>query len=78
MKGYKDQVAWHLHSQLALRPSVVPLAIASSKLLPILSEETLTSVLMSSVCGYRILEITIAPGAAITEAANKCFAKTQS
>ena len=30
--------------------------------------------LIFSVSGYNILEITIAPGAAITDAVNKCFA----
>ena len=56
------------------KPSVVPLAMASKIFEPIFSWETFTSVLISSVCGYSILEITIAPGAAITEAANKCLA----
>ena len=58
----------------SLRPSVVPLAIASKILEPIFSLETDTIVLISSVCGNSILEITIAPGAAITDAANKCLA----
>ena len=57
-------------------PSVVPFAIASRMFEPILSEDTVTSVLIFSVCGYNIFEITIAPGAAITEAASKCFANT--
>ena len=55
-------------------PSVVPIAIASNMLDPIFSEETSTSALMTSVCGYNIFEITMAPGAAMTDAANKCFA----
>ena len=55
----------------SLSPSVVPLAIASKKLEPIFSVETCTFVLIGSVCGYNILEIIMAPGAAMTDAANK-------
>ena len=55
-------------------PSVVPLAIASNTLEPTFSIDTCESLENFSVCGYSILEITIAPGAAITEAANKCLA----
>ncbi len=60
----------------SFKPSVVPIAIASSTLDPIFSEETSTSVLIFSCCGYNILEITIAPGAAITEAASRCLANS--
>ena len=61
----------------SLIPSTVPLEIASSALDPILSIETLTSLFIDSVCGYKILAITIAPGAAMTEAANKCLANSK-
>ena len=57
-------------------PSVVPLAIASSMLEPTFSIDTWESLENCSVCGHNILEITIAPGAAITEAANRCRAKS--
>ena len=56
------------------KPSVVPFAIASNKFDPILSCETETSLLILSVWGNKILEITIAPGAAITDAVSRCFA----
>ena len=56
------------------KPSVVPFAIASNKFAPILSWETETSVLTESVWGSNIFAITIAPGAAITDAVSKCLA----
>ncbi len=57
-------------------PSVVPVAIASKILEPIFSLVTSISVLTDSVCGHNIFEMIMAPGAAITDAANKCFANS--
>ncbi len=52
------------------KPSVVPVAMASKMLEPIFSLVTSTSVFTDSVCGHNIFEMIIAPGAAITDAAN--------
>ena len=58
-------------------PSSVPFAIASKGLLPTSCFETLVFFSIASVCGKRILAITMAPGAAITDAASKCLAKAK-
>ena len=55
-------------------PSLVPLVIAESKLVPVTSELISVFLATSSVCGNISLEITIAPGAAITDAIIKFFA----
>ena len=59
-----------------LIPSLVPTEIEDKKLSPILWLEISISETTFSVWGYIILEITIAPGAAITEAANKLLANS--
>ena len=56
-------------------PSTVPLEIASNALVPNLFFDTDKSSLISSVSGSTIFAKTIAAGALISEAVNKCFAK---
>ena len=58
----------------SLRPSLVPLLMASSALLPILSLLNFISLSNSSVSGTIIFAAITAAGADKTEAANKCFA----
>ena len=58
----------------SLIPSIVPLEIASSMFEPASYSEIFISLFISSFWGISILEIRIAPGAAITEAVNKCLA----
>ena len=58
----------------SFKPSDVPIEIESNRLVPIFSLEIFTSLSIFSVSGNNIFEITIAPGAAITDAARRCFA----
>ena len=61
----------------SFRPSVVPLAMASRKLLP--TRSMLMSMRWStgSVWGYSTLATTTAPGAAMTLAVSRCLAKNR-
>ena len=61
---------------MSFTPVVVPAEMASRRLLlgrPWFSMEAIRSV-AGSVCGQRILAMTIDPGAAITDAESKCVA----
>ena len=59
-----------------LIPSIVPFEMASKIIDPSLKSEILISLSIFSSCGNNILEIKIAPGAAITEAVKRCLEQT--